>query len=159
MQHPTPVRIPDSYSALDFLTEAESSSLAVVEAPAPASTTRLQGARILLVEDDPGLRAALSIRLENEGCHVTDAATGSAARWSLLSCSFDAVILDLGLPNGSGLDVLDEVSRAKSLPPVMVLTGSDADERDRARAYGATFVLTKPTPFDVVKEKLSRLLG
>jgi DNA-binding response OmpR family regulator len=153
------MRVPDFYSALDFLSEADSTPSAVAEAPSPASRSRLQGARVLLVEDDADLREAMSIRLSHEGCLVTDAATGSAARWSLLSCTFDAVILDLGLPNGSGLDVLDEVRKVKSLPPVMVLTGSEAAERDRARASGATFVLTKPTPFDVVREKLSRLLG
>ncbi|QDV04823.1 Transcriptional regulatory protein QseB [Planctomycetes bacterium Poly30] len=116
-------------------------------------------ARVLLVEDDQHLRHALKERLTHDGCDVSEAADGVAARWSLLSCRYDAVIMDLTLPNTSGVDVMKEVSRNKTLPPILVLTGGEADERDRARAMGATFVLKKPSPYAEIADALDRLLG
>lgn len=116
-------------------------------------------ARILLVEDDHDLRRALKERLTHDGCQVTDVADGVSARWCLLSCRYDAVILDLSLPSSSGTEVMADVSRTKDLPPTLVLTGGEAEDRDRARAMGATFVLKKPSPYAAVADALDRLLG
>ena len=132
------------------------------EAPAAPPPRFMHGtsrARILLVEDDQDLRHALKERLTHDGCDVTEAADGVAARWSLLSCRYDAVILDLSLPNSSGVDVMKDVSRSKTLPPILVLTGGEAEDRDHARAMGATFVLKKPSPYAQVADALDRLMG
>ncbi len=125
----------------------------------PQQAPALRQSRILLVEDDHDLRLALKERLTHDGCVVTDVADGVSARWNLLSCRYDAVIMDLSLPNSSGVEVMADVSRSKSLPPVLVLTGGEAEDRDRARAMGATFVLKKPSPYSEVLGALERLLG
>lgn len=135
---------------------------ATEEGPAVATAEESATARrskILLVEDDQALRTALEERLSHDGCDVTAVGDGVSARWNLLSCRYDAVILDLGLPSSNGVDVMADVARSKSLPPILVLTGGDAEDRDRARAMGATFVLQKPAPYAEVQSALNRLLG
>lgn len=131
----------------------EAARSAVATAP---STKRL--ARVLLVEDDPALREALEIRLKERGCLVSSAGDGVSARWNLLTRRFDAVLLDLGLPNKNGLDVMLDVAQQAVLPPVLVLTGAGKDDQELARTLGATHVLQKPSPFWLVADALETLL-
>ncbi len=146
-----------------FSSEASQGGAATVERPVAEPTPRFmhgkRKARILVVEDDHGLRSALKERLEHDGCEVTEASDGVSARWSMLSCHYDGVILDLSLPSSSGIEVMTTVARSKALPPIIVLTGGDAADRDGARAAGATFVLKKPSPYSVLADTLDRLLG
>lgn len=115
--------------------------------------------RLLLVEDDELLRYALRARLNHRGFSVTEAGDGVVARCSLLSCQYDAVILDLDLPKSHGLDVLTEVSARKDLPPILVLTGGSEDERSLALSLGAKMALRKPCSFETLAAALDRLLG
>lgn len=115
-------------------------------------------ARILLVEDDPDLRKALEIRLRRQGCLVWSTSDGISARWNLLTRRFDAVLLDLGLPNRGGLDVLVDVAKQGSLPPVLVLTGAGEHDQALARTLGAAEVLQKPSPFRHIADALEALL-
>ena len=124
--------------------------------PRKRSTRR---SRILLVEDDEGLRFALKARLLHQGFHVELASDGVVARCSLLSCHYDAVVLDLGLPKSHGLDVLTDVSERKTLPPVIVLTGGDEHEQGLARTLGANVVLQKPCEFQDLTAAIERLLA
>lgn len=163
MENPAQPRdLPISTRARRFFGLGSQGGAATQEQPAAAPQrfgTAQSRPKILLVEDDHDLRHALNERLTHDGCDVTEAADGVSARWSLLSCRYDAVILDLTLPSSSGVEVMADVSRNKPLPPTLVLTGGEAEERDRARAMGATFVLKKPSPYAVVADALDRLLG
>lgn len=115
--------------------------------------------RLLLAEDDPDLLHALKARLFHHGYDVTAVLDGDAARWSLLSCRYDAVVLDLGLPKTHGLDVLTDVGSRKNLPPTVVLTGGDDDrEQDLALTFGARLVLRKPCPFKELSAAIDRIL-
>jgi two-component system copper resistance phosphate regulon response regulator CusR len=101
--------------------------------------------RVLVVEDEPGIRDFLSRGLANAGFLMTVAADGIAGEQLALSETFDAIVLDLMLPGRSGLEVLASVHRGKPNVPVLVLTarGRVAD-RVEALEAGAIDYLVKP---------------
>lgn len=129
------------------------------QSPRPERRNRAgRRTRILLVEDEADLRLALKARLTHQGFDVAVALDGVAARCSMLTCRYDAVILDLGLPKSHGLDVLSEVSERKKLPPVIVLTGGDVHEQGVALMLGADVVLQKPCSFEDLTAAIDGLL-
>jgi two-component system alkaline phosphatase synthesis response regulator PhoP len=101
--------------------------------------------RILLVEDEPGLRLTLSDRLASEGYVVEAAGNGSAARARLSTEPFDLVVLDVMLPDTSGFEVCRELRRRGLEMPVLMLTarGELADRVEGLR-LGADDYLVKP---------------
>lgn len=103
--------------------------------------------RVLIVEDDRHLSLALKERLEAEGMKVSTETNAAGARWDLLTQRHDVVLLDLGLPDQSGLDVMLEVASRSQLPPVVVLTGAEESDCELARLLGAAYVLQKPCPY------------
>ena len=84
--------------------------------------------KILLVEDDQTLADGLSRSLADCGFEVTLAMTGSYAESALISQSYDLVILDLGLPDTDGREILRRLRARKSAVPVLILTARDALE-------------------------------
>ena len=109
---------------------------------------------ILLIEDDPALRRALRTTLRNREFEVLEAATGESAIVIAADGRPDVVILDLGLPDLDGLEVLRRL-RAFSDVPVIVLTARDQQsEKVRSLDAGADDYMTKP--FDV-EELLARI--
>src|SRR5258708_6282644 len=100
--------------------------------------------RILLVEDDPRLAEMLSEYLGQAGFRITVAPLGAAALEFLSGAEFDAVVLDLMLPDMDGLDVCRQV-RTRSDTPVLMLTGrGDAVDRIVGLELGADDYLPKP---------------
>jgi len=90
--------------------------------------------------------------LEQEGFVVDQVVTGTAAIERVLTTDYDAIILDLGLPDVSGLQVMEAIRRQGRTTPVLVLTGSqDAETTVRALDAGADDYLRKPP----VPEELS----
>jgi DNA-binding response OmpR family regulator len=114
--------------------------------------------RVLLVEDDPvlvdGVRAGLSLA----GLTV-DAVTGCTdAQLALAVSTFDAVILDLMLPDGSGLDVLAALRTRGDMTPVLLLTALDeTPDRVRGLDAGADDYLGKPFDLDELAARLRAL--
>ena len=76
----------------------------------------MAGARILLVEDDPAIARSIIYTLERDGLSVTHSLLLGDARIQISRQAPDAVILDVGLPDGSGLDLCRELRAAGSLP-------------------------------------------
>jgi two-component system phosphate regulon response regulator OmpR len=110
--------------------------------------------RILIVEDDPRLAAMLCEYLGQAGFRVDRAAFGAAALQCLATKVFDAVVLDLMLPDIDGLDVCRQL-RAKSDTPVLMLTARGAaTDRIVGLELGADDYL--PKPFEP-RELLARL--
>ena len=105
-------------------------------------------ARVLVVEDSVLVTDALTILLESQGHEVRVAATVAEALAVGRAGLPDVVLLDLSLPDGDGLEVLQGLRGAGVEPPVTVaLTGRD-DQRTvaRCRAAGCRDVLLKPVP-------------
>jgi DNA-binding response OmpR family regulator len=101
--------------------------------------------RLLVVEDEARITEVLRAALSRAGFAVDAVATVADARAALPLAPYDAIILDLGLPDGDGLHLLTELRRAGSLVPVLVLTARDAVEaRVTGLDAGADDYLVKP---------------
>jgi len=112
------------------------------------------GARILVIEDDPGILRALKTNLTRHGFEVETAETGGQALDSFSCRPPDLILLDLGLPDIDGTVVIQEV-RARASTPIVVLSVRGA-EHDKVTALdlGADDYLTKPFG---VEELLARV--
>ena len=101
--------------------------------------------RILIAEDDSILADGLTRSLRQTGYAVDHVATGLAADSALAAQTFDLLILDLGLPNLSGLEVLRRLRARHSHLPVLILTAADSiDERVKGLDLGADDYMAKP---------------
>ena len=101
--------------------------------------------RILLVEDDALLGDALQVGLRGQGFAVDWIRDGAAGEAALASDQFTAVVLDLGLPRMSGLELLQRVRDRGDRTPVVILTARDAvDDRVRGLDLGADDYVVKP---------------
>jgi len=110
--------------------------------------------RVLVVEDDPRMLRALTMNLTARGYAVSTAGSGREALQRALDTPPDVVVLDLGLPDLDGLDVIRGL-RADSAVPVLVLSArTGGPEKVTALDLGADDYVTKP--FDV-NELLARL--
>lgn len=111
--------------------------------------------RILVVEDDPMLGKSIKIALENENNVVDLVIDGDACETALDMAAFDIVILDINLPDKSGLEVLRNLRKKKNRVPVMILTARSAiPQRIEGLDLGADDYLTKP--FDL-NELIARI--
>jgi len=106
---------------------------------------------VLVVEDERDIREVLRRYLERAGLSVLTTGTGAEAIRLLTSAPPDLVVLDLGLPDIDGTEVLREITAAGH-PPVIVLTARSAiDDRIRGLQLGADDYVTKPfSPAEVV---------
>lgn len=101
--------------------------------------------RLLLVEDAPQLAEATARGLRGHGHAVDVAGTLADARRLVRLEPYDTVLLDLGLPDGSGVSLLDELRRAGTTTPVIVLTARDGvEDRVAGLDHGADDYLVKP---------------
>lgn len=101
--------------------------------------------RILFVEDDVDLAKGLQLALSQQGFTVNHVALGQQALATIRSQDCDAVVLDLGLPDIDGLDVLKITRQKFPQLPVLVLTARDGvDDRIRGLDLGADDYLVKP---------------
>ena len=116
-------------------------------------------ARILIVDDDPALRKALGDRMRHWGHAVDDAGDLAAARAAIARRVYDLVMLDLQLPDGSGIDFLRSARESESAVPVVMLTahGSIESAVEAVRA-GAVDFLMKPADFELLKLVVDRVL-
>ncbi|MBV9356609.1 MAG: response regulator transcription factor [Chloroflexi bacterium] len=106
--------------------------------------THATGARVLIVDDEPGIVRAVQTNLGRHDYRVDTATTGGEGLEAYARLHPDLVLLDLGLPDMDGLEVLRSI-RERASTPVVVLSARDA-ERDKVTALdlGADDYLTKP---------------
>jgi len=107
---------------------------------------------ILVVEDETVLRRAIAQYYEERGVSVTEAASVAAAQTELRAASFDAVLLDVGLPDGSGLSLL------KLVPADRALVISSTPESKMFRQLGIGHI-PKPFDFAVLNRALDPILA
>jgi len=103
--------------------------------------------KILIIEDEPDIRKTLEYNISREGYHVVGASSLLEAKSQIESDSFSLILLDLMLPDGSGLDLCREIKsdKEKSSVPIIILTAKD-DEVDKVVGFelGADDYVTKP---------------
>ena len=117
--------------------------------------------KILLVDDDPGIREVVTYTLQREGFDVDDAADGEAALEKARGGGYDVVILDVMLPLLSGLEVLAELRADPEMNRLgVVVITAQPTHRDDVFAAGADAFFDKPFDPDelvaVIEEVLSR---
>jgi two-component system, OmpR family, response regulator len=114
---------------------------------------------ILLVEDDHMLSQALIAALCQEGWNVIHCKDAECTQAALVDHSFVAVLLDLGLPRGSGLDVLKAMRSNYDATPVLIITARDElSERVRGLDAGADDYIVKPFQRDELLARLRAVL-
>lgn len=115
--------------------------------------------RILVVEDEKRIADFLSRGLESAGYAVDVAGTGSGGLDLVHSTEYDLIILDLGLPDVDGLQVLQKIRNRKTSPPVLILSARDAvDDRVKGLEVGADDYLVKPFAFVELLARVRALL-
>jgi two-component system KDP operon response regulator KdpE len=101
--------------------------------------------KILVVEDDKSLRLTLTATLKAEGYFPTEAGSVTSARQRIDQQRPDLIILDLGLPDQDGMQLLSGLRANRDLTPIIVLTArGDEDSKVKALDLGADDYVTKP---------------
>ena len=115
--------------------------------------------RILIVEDDRALGDGLCLALRDPALELALCRTLSAARAALAERAFDLLLLDVNLPDGSGLDLLREIRAAGRALPVILLTANDMETDIVAGLEsGADDYVTKPFSLAVLRARVNAQL-
>ena len=115
--------------------------------------------KILIVEDQKRLGQFLKKSLTERTYTVTCAQTCKEARNALCETSYDAIVLDLGLPDGDGLSLLQEWRRGGFNEPVLILSARDAvEDRIKGLDHGADDYLAKPFSLEKLHARVRSLL-
>lgn len=121
--------------------------------------TKLTAMRILVVEDDEGLGNAIRQSLLNSGYAADRVGTVSEALSALSAEHFDALVLDLGLPDQDGYEVVRHVYRQGKSLPVLILTARDAlEDRVQGLDFGADDYVVKPVAMAELQARLRALI-
>lgn len=115
--------------------------------------------RVLVIEDDPKVAAAVKAGLQGEGYEAVVSATGEDGYFRATTEPYDAILLDLGLPGRGGLEVLAGLRGQGLKVPVLVLTARDAvDDRVKGLDAGADDYLVKPFAFAELVARVRAML-
>jgi DNA-binding NtrC family response regulator len=116
--------------------------------------------RVLIVDDEPGIRLGVRMYLEACGFDVLDASDCATAMQLLYQRTFDVGVLDYALPDGTALMVLAEIAKVQPSMKAIVLTAYPSDTLARtALESGATKFLTKPVELTALRSLLLELTG
>ena len=129
--------------------------------PAPAAAAAPGSLRILLVEDHADTAEAMADLLDVRGHRVTLAANVTAALTAAEAAGggFDLVISDLGLPDGSGQDLMRELRRRWALPGIALSGYGMEEDLRRSREAGFALHLTKPVNLQALEDAIRRTVG
>ena len=114
------------------------------------------------MEDDPQIARLLREILVTQNHEVAEVDDGALAASAVRALRPDVVLLDIGLPNVHGLDVLDDLKAGPDtahIPVIVVTAWWSADLSGRARAMGASSVIAKPFDIDAVREAVMAALA
>lgn len=117
---------------------------------------------VMLIEDEPNIIEAIGFILSRSGYEVRSHGDGATALDQIRRTSPDLVILDLMLPNRSGLEILSDLRAAEGLGdlPVLMLTARGRkSDREQAERLGVSSFMTKPFSNNEVLEGVRSLLG
>lgn len=122
----------------------------------------LEGAKIIAIDDTPSILTFLRVSLRSEGANFYEAETAEAGLKLCKEVQPDLVVLDLGLPDKNGLEILPEIKASQSgvSPAVVVLTVRKGREiMDEACKLGADAYLTKPFMVEDLLEVIEQYLA
>ncbi len=115
--------------------------------------------RLLLIEDDAVLADGLTHTLRNNGYTITCATSGKATEQLLLAQDFDLILLDLGLPDMDGLNLLRNIRRRQLPIPILILTARDAvNDRIAGIELGADDYMSKPFELRELEVRIQALI-
>lgn len=109
---------------------------------------------VLIVEDESAIRILISTALETNGYNFEMATNGSMALSLLVKHQFDIILLDLGLPDLDGIDIIKKLRTFSFTPIIVISARSNDDDKIKALDMGADDYLTKPFS---VEELLARI--
>ena len=123
------------------------------------STARLQGKKVLIVDDDEDILSSIELVMRAEGADTKTVTDGNAALAAFDEGGPDAVVLDMMLPKRSGFLVLEHLKKLGS-PPVVVMITANMGKRHMAYAQdlGVDAYLVKPVPLQRLVDTVIRLL-
>jgi two-component system KDP operon response regulator KdpE len=124
----------------------------------PEERGGVPAARILIVDDEPQIRKFLEISLRSQGYAVAEASTGRQGLERLATQGAELVVLDLGLPDLDGHEVLREIRAWSQLPVIVLSVRSSEAEKVRCLDAGADDYVTKPFGVQELMARIRRLL-
>jgi DNA-binding response OmpR family regulator len=117
-------------------------------------------ARILLVDDEPGLRQYLRMLLEEAGYEVVEARDGIEAQQASCSRSINLLLTDLVMPNKEGIDLIQSLHKSQNGLKIIAMSGAaNGKYLTMARMLGANAVLAKPFSAEKLLTTVAGLLG
>jgi CheY-like chemotaxis protein len=120
---------------------------------------RLKGKTLLIVEDEVDLREPLVMEFESLGCRVFEANNGREAMSVLQREKVDAVISDIRMPGGDGIELLKNIKGLNYVfPVVMLITGFSDLTKEEAYHLGAEAILSKPFDLDEIDAAVLKIL-
>jgi diguanylate cyclase (GGDEF)-like protein/PAS domain S-box-containing protein len=115
--------------------------------------------KLLIVDDEPLMRSGLRHHLEQEGRTVFDCGTGAEAIALIKSNDMELVLLDINLPDISGLDILEWIRANRKATSVILVSGDDSiDSAIKALRHGAAEFVRKPYDIDDIRHKVNTVL-
>lgn len=115
--------------------------------------------RILLIDDDLAIRKAVTAGLKKEQFLVSVAKSGDEALQLLQDNTFDAIVLDILMPQIDGFELLSMIRTSKNYTPVIIISGKDEEhEKILALGLGADDYLTKPFSIHLLNSKLKAMI-
>src|SRR5580698_1379255 len=114
--------------------------------------------RVLVIEDEPRMLHLLQQGLRERGCAVMTARDGQSGLDVASGCTFDAIVLDIGLPGIDGYEIIRELRRRRQQTPILALTARDSeDDIIRGLDLGADDYMTKPFSFPELVARLQSI--
>lgn len=114
---------------------------------------------ILLIEDEKGLGESILAYLDKEGYHCEWAESFAKASEKTWSYSYDCVIVDITLPDGNGLDVIEGMKKLKSTSGIIIISAKNAiEDRIRGLDIGADDYITKPFDLSELNARVKAII-
>ncbi len=115
--------------------------------------------KLLLIEDEPALLAAMLHYLEQEGYAVSTASTLGEALVRTADYAYDCIVVDIGLPDGTGLDLIRQVKAADSQAGIIIVSAKDSlDDKLAGLDLGSDDYLTKPFHLPELSARIKSVL-
>jgi len=115
--------------------------------------------RVLIIDDDPDICLFFETILEKMGCETVTAKRINEAKKLSIRNNYDIILLDLELPDGNGLDIMQDLVNLPSSPEIIIITGTgDARGAEIAFKNGAWDFVQKPFCYDDVYLPIQRAL-